>query len=102
MSELVGKKVLVTGGAGFVGSFIVDQLIEEDVKEIVIVDNFVRGSKFNLQKALSSTRVKTIEGDIRNRDLLNNIFKDIDYCFHMAARRSKSCMTGHLMWLRYV
>jgi len=92
VSELVGKRVLVTGGAGFVGSFIVDQLIEEDVKEIVILDNFIRGSKFNLQKALSSTRVKTIEGDIRNRDLLNNIFKDIDYCFHMAALRITQCV----------
>jgi UDP-glucose 4-epimerase len=90
-NNLQGSRILITGGAGFVGSFIVERLMEEDVKEIVIVDNFVRGSKFNLQKALSSNRVKIIEGDIRNRDLLNNIFKDIDYCFHMAALRITQC-----------
>ena len=84
-------RVIVTGGAGFVGSFIADQLIVEGVKEIIIIDNLIRGRKENIKKSLKSGKVKFIKGDIRDIKLLNKLFHDIDYCFHMAALRITRC-----------
>jgi len=91
MYDLSGKRVLVTGGAGFVGSFIADQLLDEGVKEIIVFDNLVRGSLSNIESALGSGKVKFVEGDIRNIQLLDKLFQDIDYCFHMAALRITRC-----------
>ena len=91
MNNLKDSRILITGGAGFVGSFIADQLLEEDVKEIIILDNLIRGTKDNIEGALKSNAVKFIKGDIRDNSLLNELFKDIDYCFHMAALRITHC-----------
>lgn len=91
MKDIAGSKVLITGGAGFIGSFIADQLLEEDAREIILIDNLTRGSKKNIAEALSSRRVKLIEGDIRDRGLLNELFHGIDYVFHMAALRITQC-----------
>jgi UDP-glucose 4-epimerase len=91
MFNLKESRILITGGAGFVGSFIVDQLIQEEVKEVVIIDNFVRGSLKNIEQALKSGRVTVIEGDIRNKETLNKAFQNIDFCFHMAALRITHC-----------
>ncbi len=91
MNDISGSRVLITGGAGFIGSFIADQLFEENVEEIVLIDNFIRGSRNNVAKALSLGRVKLVEGDIRDRGLLDSLFQDIDYCFHMAALRITQC-----------
>lgn len=91
MQNLSGSRILITGGAGFIGSFIADQLLGENVEEIILIDNLIRGSKNNVENALSSDRVKLIEGDIRNRNLLDNLFYGIDYCFHMAALRISHC-----------
>ena len=60
---LRGQRVLVTGGAGFVGSHIVDLLVEEGCERILVVDNFVRGRRENLAAALPSGRVELIEGE---------------------------------------
>jgi len=92
MNELSGKRILITGGAGFIGSFIADQLITENVEEVVILDNLVRGSRDNVKAALSSGRVVFVEGDIRDRTLLDKLFNGIDYCFHMAALRITHCV----------
>ena len=85
--DLKGKKILVIGGAGFIGSHIVDLLTEEDVAEIVVYDNFSRGSMDNLEYALKDPRVKVFElgGDILHTDILNEAMKDKDYVFHLAA-----------------
>ena len=91
MLGLENKSILITGGAGFVGSFIVDQLLEERVKEIVIIDNFSRGSERNIAQSLKSGKINLIEGDIRDRDLLEKLFEGIDYCFHLAAFRITQC-----------
>ena len=91
MQNLSGSRILITGGSGFIGSFIADQLLGENVEEIILIDNLIRGSKNNVENALSSDRVKLIEGDIRNRNLLDNLFYEIDYCFHMAALRISHC-----------
>ncbi len=91
MNKLKNSRILVTGGAGFVGSFIVDQLLKEDVKEIIILDNFIRGSRDNIKDALQHINVRLVEGDIRDIDLLKKLFQGIDYCFHMAAFRITHC-----------
>lgn len=86
-NELNGKKILVIGGAGLIGSHIIDSLINEDVAEIVIYDNFTRGTHENLSNALKDSRVKIFElgGNILDTDLLDVAVKDKDYVFHLAA-----------------
>jgi UDP-glucose 4-epimerase len=91
MNQLSGSKVLITGGAGFIGSFVADQLLEEGVHQIIIIDNFIRGLRKNIENAVLSGQVKLVEGDIRDRGLLNDLFQGIDYCFHMAALRINHC-----------
>ncbi|MBK1989749.1 SDR family NAD(P)-dependent oxidoreductase [Sphaerospermopsis aphanizomenoides BCCUSP55] len=85
------KKVLITGGAGLVGSHIADQLVKQGVSEIVILDNFVRGTKANLEWAIANGNVKIIEGDIRDQTLLNEIMLGVDILFHQAAIRITQC-----------
>lgn len=85
--DLKGKKVVVIGGAGLIGSHTVDLLTQEDVKEIIIYDNFVRGTVENLQTALKDPRVRIFEigGDICQPDILNAALKGADGVFHFAA-----------------
>lgn len=85
--QLNGKRFLVIGGAGLIGSHTVDELLKEDVAEIRIYDNFTRGSRENLATALKDPRVTIFPsgGDIMHRDILNAAMKDIDGVFHFAA-----------------
>ncbi|MGQ3279784.1 MAG: SDR family NAD(P)-dependent oxidoreductase, partial [Shinella sp.] len=85
------KRILITGGAGLIGSHIADQLAAERPREIVIIDNFVRGRRENLMQAASSVPITIIEGDIRDRALLERTFKGIDIVFHQAAIRITQC-----------
>ncbi len=88
---LRGKRVLVTGGAGFVGSHIVDLLIEEGCAEIIVVDNMVRGRPANLAAALPSGRVRLVEGDIRDKALMRELVAGCDVVYHQAALRITHC-----------
>ena len=85
--DLRGKKVLVIGGAGLIGSHAVDELVNEDVAEIRIYDNFVRGTQENLAEALQDPRVKIFDvgGDICQTDILDVAMKGMDGVFHFAA-----------------
>ena len=85
--DIRGKRLIVIGGAGLIGSHIVDQLTCEDVGEIVVYDNFARGTAENLQSALKDPRVKVYEvgGDICQTDILNAALKGADGVFHLAA-----------------
>jgi UDP-glucose 4-epimerase len=85
--DITGKKLVVIGGAGLIGSHTVDQLLQEDVREIVIYDNFCRGTQDNLSAALKDPRVKVFEigGDICQSDILAAALKDADGVFHFAA-----------------
>lgn len=85
--QLKGSKIVIVGGAGLIGSHTVDQLIKEDVKEIVIYDNFVRGRVENLTNALRDPRVRVFEvgGDILQTDILEAAFEGADGVFHLAA-----------------
>jgi UDP-glucose 4-epimerase len=87
INNITGSKILVIGGAGFIGSHVVDELIKEDAKEIVIYDNFSRGAPDNIEKALKDPRVKVFElgGDILHKDILNEAVKGKDYVIHLAA-----------------
>ena len=89
--DLTGKRILVTGGAGFIGSHIVDLLLHEDVAKIVVVDNMVRGRLANLRHALPSGKVEVIEGDICDRALTKRLIADSDIVFHQAALRITHC-----------
>ena len=85
--DLKGKRIVVVGGAGLIGSHTVDELLKEDVKEIVIYDNFVRGTQGNIENALKDPRVRVFEigGDICQTDILEEAFKGADGVFHFAA-----------------
>lgn len=87
MNDMRDSKILVLGGAGFIGSHVVDELIGEEVKEIVIYDNFCRGTIDNLSTALRDPRVKVYEagGDICQADILDSAMEGVDYVFHLAA-----------------
>ena len=77
-------KILVTGGAGFIGSHIVDALSLEN-HEIVVLDNLMTGTKRNLDSHLKSGRIKLIQGDIKDVEHVKNAFNGVDFCFHYAA-----------------
>jgi UDP-glucose 4-epimerase len=85
------KRALITGGSGLIGSHIADQLVAEDVQEIVVLDNFTRGRRENLDFALSSGKVTIIEGDIRDAGLVRRAMEGIDVVFHEAAIRITQC-----------
>lgn len=91
MNQLHGARFLITGGAGFIGSTIVDQLLEAGADEIRVIDNFVRGSWTNLGPALATGRVQVEEGDIRNAELVDRLTEGVDYIFHQAALRITRC-----------
>ncbi|HEY9291184.1 MAG TPA: NAD-dependent epimerase/dehydratase family protein [Microlunatus sp.] len=91
MSHLEGSKVLVTGGAGTIGSTLVDQLLEAGVAQIDVIDNLVRGREANLADALASGKVTLCRGDIGDRDLVHDLTKGKDLVFHQAAIRITQC-----------
>jgi UDP-glucose 4-epimerase len=82
---------LVTGGAGTIGSTIVDQLVASAAAEVRVLDNFVRGRKENLADALASGRVQVIEGDIRDVGVVRGATEGVDLVFHQAAIRITQC-----------
>ncbi|MFC8501720.1 NAD-dependent epimerase/dehydratase family protein [Pedococcus sp. NPDC057267] len=91
MTALEGATVLVTGGAGTIGSTIVDQLLEAGVAHVDVLDNLVRGRRENLADALGSGRVTLVEGDLRDRDLVHDVTRGKDLVFHQAAIRITQC-----------
>jgi len=89
--NLRNARVLVTGGAGLIGSHIVDRLLLEPAGEVIVLDNFTRGRRENLSTALQSNRVTVVEGDIRNRAFVAEWMKGVDVVFHQAAIRITQC-----------
>ncbi|MEU2777857.1 NAD-dependent epimerase/dehydratase family protein [Streptomyces sp. NPDC007162] len=91
MSSVRGKKILVTGGAGTIGSNLVDLLAEGGAREVVVLDNFVRGRRANLDRALPSGVVEIVEGDIRDAETVRKVTEGADLVFHLAAIRITQC-----------
>ena len=85
--NLNGTRALVIGGAGFIGSFVVKELLKEDVRDVVIYDNFTRGTRDNIAEALEDPRCRIFSfgGDVRETDILDQAVKDADCVFHLAA-----------------
>jgi UDP-glucose 4-epimerase len=85
--DLSGKRLVVIGGAGLIGSHVVDALTREDVAEIVVYDNFSRGTRDNLAAALRDPRVRVFEigGDVCQPDILRAALDGVDGVFHLAA-----------------
>ena len=77
-------KILVTGGAGFIGSHLVERLLK-DSHEVVVIDTFETGSKVNLQNVLSNSKLTIVDGSILDKTLLLEVSKDVNYIFHLAA-----------------
>ena len=89
--RLANSTVLVTGGAGTIGSTVCDQLVEAGARRIIVLDNLVRGREANLLSALSSGRVELVEGDVRDLPLLDRVTAGCDVVFHLAAIRITQC-----------
>src|SRR3989344_1945296 len=83
--------ILVVGGAGNIGSHIVDEVIKKGAKEVIVIDMFTRGTKENLTWAIANGNVILVDGDIRDRELLDKYFENVDYVFHEAAIRITQC-----------
>jgi len=85
--DLNGKKILVIGGAGFIGGFVVAELLKHPVKEITIYDNFTRGKMENINTSLKDDRcsIYPFGGDVREVDILDKAVEGMDYVFHLAA-----------------
>lgn len=86
-----GQRCLVTGGAGTIGSTIVDQLVAADASEVIVLDNFARGRRENLSHALGAGNVRIAEGDIRDQSLVRSLMSGVDLVFHQAAIRITQC-----------
>ncbi|MFG6404030.1 dTDP-glucose 4,6-dehydratase [Microbacterium sp. P04] len=84
MSTIDGTRILVTGGAGFIGSHLVDELLRRDPISIVVLDNLATGSRENLADALADPRVRLVEADARETDVLDVLLEEVDVVFHLA------------------
>ncbi len=88
--NLAGSKILVTGGAGLVGSHIVDELVKEGAS-VTVYDSFIRGKKEHLEWAQSRGDIKVIQADLRDTETLSRSVQGMDYVFHEAAAWLRQC-----------
>jgi UDP-glucose 4-epimerase len=91
MNPIQGTRILITGGAGFMGSTTTDQLLDAGAAEVRVLDNFIRGSHRNLERARRKGHVVVIEGDIRDAKTVDQAVAGVDYIFHQAALRITRC-----------
>ena len=79
------KKVIVTGGAGFIGSNLVKKLLDLNVEKLLIIDDLSTGNESNISSIVNDERVKFLNSKIEDIENLNELFKDYDFCYHLAA-----------------
>jgi len=90
---LSGQRVLVTGGAGTIGSHVVDECLAAGAAEVVVLDNFIRGRMANLAAAMAAgaDRLRVVDGDLRDQALVHELARGSDVLFHLAAIRITQC-----------
>jgi UDP-glucose 4-epimerase len=91
LTDIRNKRIVITGGAGLIGSHIADRLVDEQPGEIVIFDNFVRGRRENLATAAARFPITIVEGDLRDRTAVAGVMRGTDIVFHQAAIRITQC-----------
>ena len=79
------KKVIVTGGAGFIGSNLVKKLLDLNVEKLLIIDDLSTGNESNISSIVSDERVEFLNSKIEDIESINELFKDYDFCYHLAA-----------------
>lgn len=86
-NKLENSKVLITGAAGFIGGFLVKEILKEPIKEVILYDNFTRGKINNIEDSLKDSRchIFSYGGDVREIDVLDKAMEGVDYVFHLAA-----------------
>ena len=90
-SKIQDTCILVTGGAGFIGSYVIEELLKSKPAKIIILDNLIRGSFENMKSFIQNPIVEFLEGDVRDTALLEKCVAGADYVFHMAALRINAC-----------
>lgn len=90
-NKIKDATIFVTGGAGFIGSYVIEEMLTHAPKKIIILDNFIRGSHENMKNFSTNPAIKFVEGDIRDAALLEQCITGCDYVFHMAALRINAC-----------
>lgn len=91
MTAIEGTRILVTGGAGTIGSTLVDQLLDAGAAHVTVLDNLVRGRLANLDDAFATGRANLVDGDVRDAKLVDELVADADTVFHQAAIRITQC-----------
>lgn len=84
MSELRGAQILVTGGAGFIGSHLVDRLLADGASSVLVLDNLVNGKRANLAHLQNDPRLHLIEGDVRDENARQQALNGTDIVYHLA------------------
>jgi nucleoside-diphosphate-sugar epimerase len=91
--NIENKRIALIGGAGLVGSYIADELVGHPVKEILVLDNFVRGTKENLKRAMRDPRVRVVEMSITDLDAVLRNLEGIDGVFLLASLWLGECVS---------
>ena len=91
MTVLAGRRVLVTGGSGLLGSHVCDALVAAGVGELVVLDNFVRGHRHNLEAAGAHTAITIVDGSVHDAALVRSLMRGTDFVAHLAALRLTRC-----------
>ena len=91
--DLKDKRIVAVGGAGLIGSHIIDQLVEEPVRQVVVFDNFLRGTRENLAKSAGNAKLQIVEGSMTDRDALRHVLEGADAVFMLASLWLGECVS---------